>query len=181
MSRANNVSGISRFAERMYSNKYLLWLTVVIILMAGYSSLSNLPRIEDPRITNRYPVVITRLPGASAERIESLVTDPLEVALEELAEIKKVESTSRAGISSISIELNDSVGPGQNEQVFSKIRDKVGDVAATLPEGTIDPVVDDKVEAVAFSLLIAIRWTDPGEPRRRSPPPRRRPVPCQRL
>ena len=25
-------------------------------------------------------------------------------------------------------------------------------------------MVDDKVEAVAFSLLIAIRWTDPGEP-----------------
>ena len=164
MSRTEHTSGISALAERMYANKYLLWLSVTIILLAGYSSLSNLPRIEDPRITNRYPVIITRLPGASAERIEALVTDPLEVALEELSEIKKIESTSRAGISSLSIELQDSVGPGQNEQVFSKIRDKIGDVTPLLPEGTFEPILDDKVAAVAFSLLVAIRWTEGSEP-----------------
>ena len=66
--------------------------TLGIILLAGWSSLTNLPRIEDPRITNRYPNVVTLLPGASAERVEALVTEKLEDALEELTEIKKIES-----------------------------------------------------------------------------------------
>ena len=150
MSRTNSASGISRFAERMYANKYLLWLMVAIILMAGYSSLSNLPRIEDPRITNRYPNVITLLPGASAERVEALVTEKLEDALEERNEIKKIESTSRNGISSLSIELADDIGPDENEQVFSKIRDRISDTVPDLPEGAFEPIFDDKIEAVAF-------------------------------
>ncbi|MFK8051492.1 MAG: efflux RND transporter permease subunit [Woeseiaceae bacterium] len=164
MSRIHSAKSVSGFAERLFNNRYLLWLAITIILLGGYSSLTNLPRIEDPRITNRYPTVITRLPGASAERIEALVTDRLEVALEELSEIKKIESTSRNGISVLAIELQDNVGPDENEQVFSKIRDRLGDVAPRLPPGTFEPIFDDKIEAVAFSLLVAIRWTEPGEP-----------------
>ncbi|MEO1320038.1 MAG: efflux RND transporter permease subunit, partial [Pseudomonadota bacterium] len=157
-------SGVSRAAERLYENGYLLWLTIIIVLLAGWSSLSNLPRIEDPRITNRYPNVITLLPGASAERVEALVTEKLEDALEELNEIKKIESTSRNGISSLSIELADDIGPGENEQVFSKIRDRISDTVPDLPEGAFEPIFDDKIEAVAFSVLVAVRWTQPGDP-----------------
>ncbi|MEL6216680.1 MAG: efflux RND transporter permease subunit, partial [Pseudomonadota bacterium] len=66
---------------------------------------------------------------------------------------------SRNGISVLAIELQDSVGPGQNEQVFSKIRDKIADASAELPAGALEPVFDDKTEAVAFSILISMRWT----------------------
>lgn len=152
-------SGIAALAERLYSNKYLLWLTILIVLMAGASSLSNLPRIEDPRITNRYPNVTTIVPGASAERVETLVTEKLEDALDELSEIKKIRSTSRNGISVLAIELQDRVGPGENEQVFSKIRDRLSDVAPNLPAGTLEPQLDDKNEAIAFSVVVALRWT----------------------
>ena len=158
MSTPDSQSGIAGFAERVFRNRYLLWLSIIIILMAGYSSLTNLPRIEDPRITNRYPNVITFAPGASAERVEVLITEKLEDALEELSEIKFIRSTSRAGISALSIELQDSVGPGENEQVFSKIRDRIADAIPDLPAGTLEPIFDDKIEAIAFSILVAIRW-----------------------
>ncbi|MEM7611451.1 MAG: efflux RND transporter permease subunit, partial [Pseudomonadota bacterium] len=164
MSPRTPVSPVSGLAERMHANRYLLWLSIIIVLMAGYSSLVNLPRIEDPRITNRYPNVITVLPGASAERVEALVTEKLEESLEELSEIKNIESSSRNGISVLSIELVDSVGPNDNEQVFSKIRDRIDDAIPLLPEGTLEPVFDDKIEAVAFSVLVAMRWNQPGEP-----------------
>ncbi|MEO0365530.1 MAG: efflux RND transporter permease subunit [Pseudomonadota bacterium] len=154
--------GVARLAEAMYRNKYLLWLSIIIILMAGSAALSGLPRIEDPRITNRYPSVITVLPGASAERVELLVTEKLENALEELSEIKFIRSTSRNGISVLAIELQDAVGPGENQQVFSKIRDRIADAAAELPEGALEPVFDDKTEAIAFSILLSLRWTQDG-------------------
>ncbi|MEL6870835.1 MAG: efflux RND transporter permease subunit [Pseudomonadota bacterium] len=165
MKARDSAGGIAALAERLYSNKYLLWLTIIIVLMAGYSSLSNLPRIEDPRITNRYPSVTTIVPGASAERVESLVTQKLEDALDEIAEIKKIQSTSRNGISVLSIELQDNVGRGENEQVFSKIRDRLGDAVPELPQGAGEPIFDDKNEAIAFSILVALRWT------RDDPPP----------
>ncbi len=128
--------------------------------------MSSLPRIEDPRITNRYPRVITVVPGASADRVEALVTDVLEDELKELSEIKVVESTSRAGISVLAIELQDSVTRATNEAVFSKIRDRLGDAAAKFPPGTAQPFFDDKSSAVAFSLITAVTWTGNGPPAR---------------
>lgn len=156
---ASGSAGVARLAEAMYSNKYLLWLSIVIIAMAGFAALSGLPRIEDPRITNRYPSVITVLPGASAERVEALVTDKLEKALEELSEIKFIRSNSKNGISVLAIELQDYVNEGENQQVFSKIRDRISDAVPELPAGALEPVFDDKTEAIAFSILIALRWT----------------------
>ena len=67
-----------------FDNRYLLTLAILVIVVAGVSALVNLPRLEDPRITNRFPLVITPVPGASAERVESLVTEKLEEAFEEI-------------------------------------------------------------------------------------------------
>ena len=61
----------------LYRNRHLLLLAIGAILIAGISAYMTLPRLEDPRITNRYATVVTRLPGASAERVEALVTEEL--------------------------------------------------------------------------------------------------------
>ena len=65
------------FRDLLFRNGHLLVLAVLVIAMAGLSALSNLPRIEDPRITTRNALVLTQFPGASAERVEALVTKPL--------------------------------------------------------------------------------------------------------
>ncbi len=148
----------SALALRFFENRYLLVLGLIIIFLAGYSALSNMPRIEDPRITNRYPQVVTVLPGASAERVEALVTDPIEDSLRELAEIKEINSTSSAGISIIAIELADWIGPDTNQQVFSKIRDRLNDVTPQLPPGASAPDFNDKTSAVAFSMIASVSW-----------------------
>ena len=82
---------------------------LVVVLAAGASALGNLPRLEDPRITLRNAIVLTPYPGASAARVESLVSKKLEDRLREVVEIKEIESTSRTGMSVLSIELADDV------------------------------------------------------------------------
>ncbi len=156
-------SPVAAPALRLFRNRYLLALGIAVILMAGYSAMTSMPRIEDPRITNRNPQVITYLPGASASRVEALVTDPIEDGLREVAEIKKLESTSRAGVSIVNIELADRIGPGENQQVFSRIRDRLNDIAAELPPGAV-PDFDDKFNATAFSVVASVSWTQGGEP-----------------
>ncbi|MEM7682229.1 MAG: efflux RND transporter permease subunit [Planctomycetota bacterium] len=147
-----------------FRNRHLLWLAIAVILVGGLSAGMSLPRLEDPRIVNRGPLVITSMPGASAERVESQVTEVLEQALDEIAEIQDLDSTSRAGVSLISIELAPSVTARNNEQLFAEIRDKIGEASNLLPPEAADPVVDDKREAVAFTLIVGVTWDHPEPP-----------------
>ncbi|WP_086930268.1 efflux RND transporter permease subunit [Agarilytica rhodophyticola] len=141
---------------QMYHNRYLLVLSIIIILVAGLSAFANLPRLEDPRITNRNPTVLTFFPGASSARVESLITKPIEDELRELHEIKTIESTSRDGASLISIELQDWVDETNNEQIFSKIRAELEDAASSFPAASGEPEFDDKRGASAFTLVVEL-------------------------
>ncbi len=146
--------------DLFFRNAHLLVLALLVIVMAGVSALSNLPRIEDPRITTRNALIITSFPGASAERVEALLTKPLEEELREVEDIKEILATSRANISVISIELRDSINRQTNQEAFSRVRDKLADAEAVLPPGAGKPVFDDERGASAFSVLVGIGAED---------------------
>lgn len=135
---------------------HLLALSIIIILVAGMSAINTLPRLEDPRIDLRNAVVLTSFPGASAERVEALISDVLEDELRQLYEIKEIKSTSKAGFSSLFIELQDWVDNSSNQQVFSKIRDAIDDAAKRFPAGASPPILEDKRGATAFTVLLSI-------------------------
>jgi len=151
---AEDRAGISTL---FFRNGHLLALTIVVSLVAGVSALLTMPRLEDPRILNRNATLLTPFPGASAERVETLVTDPIEEALQEIPEIKTIESSSRAGISVVTIELKDEIRAGENQSVFSEIRDELGDITPLLPPGAGPPELDDKRAPVGFTLIAALR------------------------
>ena len=139
-----------------FRNGHLLALTIIIFLVAGLSAISSLPRLEDPRIDTRNVLVLTPYPGASAERVEALVSDVLEDELRQLFEIKEIKSTSRAGISVISIELQAWVDKTTNEQIFSKIRDSLADAKQQFPAGAGEPELDEKRGATSFTMLLSL-------------------------
>ena len=141
-------------------NRYLLIITIIVILVGGLSALRSLPRLEDPVITNRSPLVITAFPGASADRVEALVSEPLERTLQEIPEIKHLETTSRAGTSIAAIELQDAVTAETSDTIFAEIRDRIGDAASRFPEGVLPPFFDDKRNAVAFSMIVGLHWDE---------------------
>ncbi len=144
-----------------FRNPHLLVISIVVVLVSGVSALRSLPRLEDPVIANRSPLIITAFPGASADRVEALVSEPIEQALKEIPSVKHIESTSRTGVSVVAIELQDAVNEKSNDALFSEIRDKLGDAATRFPPEVLPPVFDDKRNAVAFSLIIALHW-EPG-------------------
>ena len=150
-------------ATLFFRNRHLLVLAIVAILAAGASAFLHLPRLEDPRIVNRNPLVITRVPGASAERVEALVTEKLEEAFQEVPEIKTLESISRAGVSIVAIELDDRVGAETNQEIFSKIRDRLADARAELPPEAQEPDFDDQRDPVAFTLIVAVLADEDAE------------------
>ena len=145
-------------------NRQLLVLSIVVALAAGSFATSKFRRFEDPRITNLFPIVITPFPGASSERVETLVTEKLEDELSEVDSILEMTSTSLAGVSVINIELAKTIGESRYREVFAEIRDKLDTAAAAFPEGAGPPVFDDKRDPAAFSHIIALQWTHDDEP-----------------
>ena len=137
-----------------FRNGHLLVLSIMVLLVAGLSAINNIPRLEDPRIDTRFVLVITPYAGASAERVEALVTDVIEDELRQLYEVKEITSTSRSGTSIVSVELQAWVDNSSNDQIFSKIRDGLNNAKLKFPQGAGDPEMEGEV------LVIAKKWNN---------------------
>ena len=116
-----------------YRNRQLLTLTLTLIVVWGLSAFFTLPRLEDPEITQRFSTITTFLPGASAERLESLVTEKIEEELSDIEEIESLESTSSQGVSVISVELKETIP--DVAPVWAKVRSQLDDAIPQLPAG----------------------------------------------
>ena len=74
------------------SNHVLANITFVVILVVGTLSYLQLPRSQDPEINFNWINIVATMPGASAEDIEKLITDPLEDAIQQVSDIKFLSS-----------------------------------------------------------------------------------------
>lgn len=142
-------------SDLYYRNRRLLVLTIALITVAGLAAFQSLPRLEDPELISRDAIVTTRVPGADAERVESLVTEKIEDELFDVEEIKTIESTSRAGISIIEIELKDEVT--QTDEVWSRVRDKLNDVEPDLPSDALESKFEE-VDVKGYAMIVALTW-----------------------
>jgi multidrug efflux pump subunit AcrB len=129
---------------------------VGVLLAAGLLNFATMSRREDPEIIIRDALVITFWPGASATRVEELVTDPLEDAIGEIAEVDSIESKSMVGISIIKVTADDHVT--DTDQVWDEVRAKVMPVQQTLPRGTAPPFVYSDFSDV-YPVCFALRQT----------------------
>ena len=57
---------------------------VIIIVIGGLVAYFSLPQDEDPGFTIRTALVLTYFPGASPERVENMVSDKIEEAVQEM-------------------------------------------------------------------------------------------------
>ena len=142
----------TRFAV---SHRTVILAAVLVSLGLGLATFQSMSRREDPAIKVRTAMVITHWPGASALKIEDLVTDPLEKAIAQIDEVKDIISTSSVGMSIIQVDLLDNVAGDAVDQVWDELRAKVMEGAADLPEGCGQPFVNSGFGDV-FGVCIAL-------------------------
>lgn len=129
-------------------------LNVAIILfgLVGYTFLAvrEYPAIDPPTIT-----VSTTYTGASADIIESLITEPIEKVINGIPGIKSINSSSSVGRSNIVVEFN----VGENlEAAANDVRDKVGQATKNLPQDIDAPPVVTKADANSdFIILMGVQ------------------------
>jgi multidrug efflux pump subunit AcrB len=133
----------------------LTWFATFLILLAGLFSFTNLGQLEDPEFAVKTAVVMTPYPGASAAEVELEVTDRIELALQEMPQLKNVYSCSRAGLSIVKVDIRAQYTAKDLDQVWDVLRKKVGDAQPGLPPGVGTPEVSDDFGDV-YGFLMAI-------------------------
>ncbi len=125
-------------------------VVVTLALLSGVLAYWSLPKAQDPGFTIRTALITTRLPGASPERMELLVTDKIEKKVQEMPEVDTILSESRTGISIVTVNFLESYT--EMRPIFDDLRRKVEDVSKDLPQGTVAPVVNDEFGDVFGSV-----------------------------
>jgi multidrug efflux pump subunit AcrB len=134
-------------------------VTSILAAMAvsvGIHAFLTMPRTEDPSITIRQGLLLAAYPGATSEQVEQQVTRKLEEHVFKFPEVRKRKtySTSRPGLVTIKIELEENVKNA--DQFWAKLRHEMLVTRATeLPAGVIGPIVNsDFGDTVAMLLAI---------------------------
>jgi multidrug efflux pump subunit AcrB len=141
--------------------KVISWMLVLVFGVGGMVSFYGLGQLEDPAFTIKDAKIIVSYPGASARQVEEEVTYPVEQALQQLAALDKIKSTSSSGLSQITPTIKNTYSGAELQQVWDGLRRKIDDlnVRGELPPGTSEPLVIDDFGDV-FGMMFAV--TGPG-------------------
>ena len=101
-----------------------------LLIAVGISSLTKIPRSEDPEFHVPIPTVVVVYPGADPVDIERLVVDPIEDAINELDDIKQMDSRSMDGVGVIQVEFQWSTDP---DKKYDEVVREVNRIRAQLP------------------------------------------------
>lgn len=119
------------------SNIRLTILLLLSIIFIGVIAYINLPRRLNPEVKIPIVTVVTILPGAGPEDIESLLTVPIENELKSLEGIDTISSTSRDNVSAITIQFASTI---DREKAKNDVQSAV-DTVGNLPEDAVVPSV----------------------------------------
>ncbi|MBC8082542.1 MAG: efflux RND transporter permease subunit [Hymenobacter sp.] len=117
-----------RFIEFFVRNRSFTLILFVALLALGGNSLLTMPRGEDPEVDFPTFTVVVVYPGASPADIEDQVVQPIEKRVNELDNVKKINSTSADGLAIITVEYDFSVRPDD------KYQEMVREMNAVRPE-----------------------------------------------
>lgn len=136
--------------------KDVITITLILVLVfAGIKSFQSLSRLEDPEFTIKEAIITTRYPGASAEEVEKEVSNVIEKAVQELGQLKRVESTSSRGVSIVKAVIKDKYDKNSLPQVWDELRRKVNDYQILLPPGAGPSIVNDDFGDV-YGVYLAV-------------------------
>ncbi|HEU5249662.1 MAG TPA: efflux RND transporter permease subunit [Thermoanaerobaculia bacterium] len=134
-------------------NRQIAWVALVGTLLWGVFGYLSMPQRKDPDVPARVAVAICPWPGATAEKIEQLVTRRIESKMAENARVEEINSTVRTGVSIVYVQLTESTKDRGKE--FDDIKLKL-DTITDLPDGA-GPInfIKDFGDTSALMLTVA--------------------------
>src|SRR5262245_29269343 len=160
-SQEKNAAGTRNFSRYCVENPHISWVLLLGTVVWGIYGYTHMPQRKDPDIPVKQAMVITPWPGASAEKVEDLVTRTVERTIASNSNVASIESTSRGNVSVIILGLSDNLK--QTGQVLDDIGGRLAAIH-DLPEGA-GPVeyVRDFGDTATLMLTVASPKADAAE------------------
>jgi multidrug efflux pump subunit AcrB len=131
-------------SEWAINHRAVVVYLMIVTVAAGATAFYKLGRAEDPAFTIRTMVVGAAWPGATLQDTLDQVTERLERTLQEAPYVDTLRSFTRAGSTTIFVDLDGSTPAEVIDDVWYQVRKKIGDIRNTLPQGLIGPRFDDE-------------------------------------
>ncbi|MCC6360195.1 MAG: efflux RND transporter permease subunit [Phycisphaerales bacterium] len=127
------------FTDIFIKHPVLAIVVNLAIVLVGWRALSSLPVQQYPKIESASVIITTVYYGASAETVRGFLTTPIERAVAQISGVDHIESTSRAGLSTITIrlKLNHS-----STAALAEVNARLQQVRSELPAEAEPPVVE---------------------------------------
>jgi HAE1 family hydrophobic/amphiphilic exporter-1 len=125
-------------------------MVYVGIAMFGIIGWVLMPRELFPNVALPQLNVITKYANAAPEEIENLITKPIEEAVGTVPNLKRVRSTSKEGLSVVTLEFNSGADMGI---AHLSVREKLDRIKANLPPESDEPIVK-RVNPFSHALMI---------------------------
>ena len=131
-------------SEWALNNRSLTVYLMIVAVVAGLFAFVRLGRNEDPSFVIKTMVVQAAWPGASVDDMLKQVTERLERTLQETPKLDFLRSFTRAGVTTIFVNLKDSTGAREIPDIWYHVRKSIGDMRHTLPAGVVGPGFNDE-------------------------------------
>ncbi|MFQ5627655.1 MAG: efflux RND transporter permease subunit [bacterium] len=123
-----------RLPDLAIENFQVTLVIFVLLTLTGVVAFFTMPRSEDPQVASPTANVVVLYPGTSPEDMERLVVDPIEEALNELDDIKKIVARSENDLAVVTVEFTFGEDP---DDKYAEVVQKVNSIRDDLPDEII--------------------------------------------
>lgn len=134
---------------------YTILVMVVVIIILGFVSLSSMTTDLLPRINLPYILVITTYPGASPEKVETTICEPMESALGSVKGVKNVMSVSNENYGIVELEFVDGTDMDSTMVKIASALDPIKDI---LPDECGTPQIMELGTDMLASMYVAVSY-----------------------
>ncbi|HEY6641311.1 efflux RND transporter permease subunit [Povalibacter sp.] len=127
------------FTDIFIRHPVLAVVVNLVLVLVGTRALLTLPVQQFPSVESSSIIITTVYTGASAETIRGFLTTPIERAVSAISGVDYIESTSRAGISTVIVRLK---LDHDSTDALAEVTARLQQVRAELPAEAEPPVVD---------------------------------------
>ncbi len=127
------------FTDTFIKHPVLAAVVNLVIVLVGWRALTSLPVQQYPQVESSSIVVTTVYYGASAETVRGFLTTPIERAVSAIGGVDHVESTSRAGVSTVNIRLKLNYS---STAALAEVTARLQQVRSELPPDAEPPAVE---------------------------------------
>ena len=127
------------FTDIFIRHPVLAAVVNLVIVLVGWRALTSLPVQQYPQIESSSVIITTVYYGASAETVRGFLTTPIERAVSAIGGVDNVESTSRAGVSTVTVRLKLN---HNSTQALAEVTARLQQVRSELPTEAEPPVIE---------------------------------------